>query len=62
MKEKPAPQCTCDEWMTYSARDMWSLAFAALHGVPTDSPPYRYCPWCGSELTVKEEEDETLPR
>ena len=48
-------KCTCDDWVEGIAELDSRFTFASLHdGKIYKGPLFRYCPWCGAELSETE--------
>jgi len=45
--------CDCEEWKVGIKSMIQQSLMAALHGRQDSGPMFRFCPWCGRELTEK---------
>lgn len=49
--------CDCEEYKTWHKIEMGRVGFLFAHRVeyPRDGPTFKFCPFCGKELRVKDE-------
>jgi len=45
--------CSCEQWKDGITELDAVIFYAHIHGVDYTNPTFKYCPWCGKELTKK---------
>ena len=47
-------KCDCEQWESFIPEILGFTFLAYQHGFSYTSDPYKFCPWCGKELTLEE--------
>lgn len=46
-------KCTCDKWQPNIAKIYGAAFISGTNGFPCLVPEFKFCPWCGTELTYE---------
>jgi len=49
--------CDCDDWRLDMNQINSFILFAFSHGITYKGKQFRYCPWCGKEREINNEEN-----
>lgn len=52
--------CSCDSWLVNIDKINNLFMVAWVHGIRYEGAKFEYCPWCGKQLEVRKDTDESV--